>query len=380
MKIKLANFKLTLKINVLVFSAITVLVLLCSIFFSSPLEFAFNLKPNMSGIAPNTLQVHFVDVGQGDAILIRFPNNQTMLVDSGPKFAKDKLFYYINNVFFNNNEREFDYVMLTHSDEDHAGNMVQVLDSYKVNTFFRPHIFSQNLESEVLEYNPSYHGANTLTYDLVVQKLHKLQNEGMQVLFSEGGQTIKSDNEVVLELLAPNKQNYSNNNDFSPIVLVEFNNFKFMLTGDATSVVESEVLSFYNEEYLDVDVLKLGHHGSATSTSYEFLSVVKPEYAIVSAGKNNSYNHPSAQVISTIEQYDEEFSKNLSQNILQTQNVGNIVFYFNDSLEAKTMFILNVQGYLFIEWYVVGLSLSGVVVAFSAVKGVSINTGKASRV
>lgn len=360
-------------ISLLLFAIVTTILFGVSLFYSSFFETTFKLKPNLNAISQNALQVHFVDVGQGDAILIKFPNQSTMLIDSGPQSAKESLLYYIDNVFFKNQNKIFNYVLLTHSDADHSGNMVEVLNNYKVINFLRPKIYSEKLETNI---EPSFKTVNTQVYDNLIKKL---QDIDVNVTFFEGGLTIK-EGESVITFFSPNLPKYSDVNNYSPIMVIESYNSKFMLTGDATSLVEQEVLNNYQHDILDVDVLKLGHHGSKTSTSIEFLQVVKPEYAVISVAKNNSYGHPSVEVINNIYEYSLNYNSNLKDNILTTGEKGNIIFYANKNNSINFITIDKVFSYLFISWWQVVIVLVVVTDGFIIVKAIKFKTNKASNI
>ena len=120
--------------------------MLLTLFFSGDIEVALKLRPNLEGIEEDAFEVHFIDVGQGDCVAIRFPNNKTMLVDSGPLTGRKNLEEYLSAVFFDDGYNKFDYVFLTHSDIDHSGNMEYIINSYDIGCFYRPYIYSDKLE------------------------------------------------------------------------------------------------------------------------------------------------------------------------------------------------------------------------------------------
>lgn len=333
----------------LIIYGIVLVVLLCTMFFAAQLEILFNLQPDTSKIVKNSLTVHFVDVGQGDAILIKYPNNKTMLIDSGPTKAKDNLFNYINNVFFEKqNNKTFDYVMLTHPDSDHAGNMPEILQTYRVNNFIRPNILVNGLEtSESLAYM-----SDDANYAQTIILLNSLN---INTIFAEENLKIADSNYEYMHILTPVKSYYTNENNYSPISKIEFNNVSFLLTGDATTENEIEAINNYDSATLNCDVLKLGHHGSNTSTSLAFLEAVNPSAAVISAGKNNSYLHPSSEVIDRIFSFSTQNNSNLQSNLFQTQNVGNIIFSVNGNNSYLVSQIKNVNAYVFVPYWAVVL-------------------------
>ena len=143
---------------------VLLVLVIVSNFFSSQMEILLKLKPNITNSFET--QVHFIDVGQGDAIAIRFSNGKTMLIDSGTKEYKHKLQYYLDNVVLDNT-KTLDYVLLTHPDVDHSGNMEFILNNYNVKEFFRPEIY------EVFENKTPY--CENLTYRQIIQTLNKLE-------------------------------------------------------------------------------------------------------------------------------------------------------------------------------------------------------------
>lgn len=335
-----------------------VIVLSISIFFSSWFEVLLMLKPDFDKVSGDSFQVHFLDAGDGDAILVRFSTGKTMIVDSGTPDSKSKVMSYIDNVFFaNSREKVFDFAVLTHSDIDHCGNMLEILNTYKVNTFIRPQIYAGGLESGVAE-GMSFFETNN-TYAQIIAKLASLSKSGLtKVEFASFDTYYFTGIKSGIHLLSPVKNYYTSTNEYSPIMVVYDNETKVMLTGDATIDNELEVINNYDRDELDADILKLGHHGSNTSTSLEFLNAVNPKYAVVSANKKND-NHPNSVVLENIMEYN-----NHSQNdieLKQTSSLGNIIFYTNDGENIEMLNIANVDDYLFLSWWVVVLSFAVIV-------------------
>lgn len=325
---------------------VIVVLFLVSLCFSSSIETFLKLKPDLKQINSTALEVHFVDVGQGDAILVK-NNGKTMLIDSGNASKEKQLLTYINNVFFRNETNKmFNYVILTHSDADHSGNMLSILENYEVETFFRPKIYVEGLESvteqALYETNMAY--VNLIAKLKALKHTHKINVE-----YAEMGISFNlSDAQV--NILAPVKNYYSSSNEYSAVVTVEKNDSKFMFTGDATIDNELEIINNNSSSLLNVDVLKLGHHGSNTSTSLSFLEATSPSFAIVSVGEFNAENHPSSEVLNNIVSYN--LWSNTTTSVLQTANLGNIVCYVNDDFGVCYTTIANVFDYLFVSWWV----------------------------
>lgn len=275
-KIKKRHFK-----HLIIF---TLLLLLC--FFSSLLTKKFNsFKVN-----PNLMYVHYINVDQGDAILIQV-NNKNLLIDSGPKSHKKQLVKFLNDL----NISKLDYVIATHPHEDHIGNMNTVLNSYKVQSFYAPKVYSytksfeqmiDSLKSNNLKINPIKRGCNTI-------------NLGFQ---------------TNVEVFSPINDTYDNENNYSPVIKISFGNNSFLFTGDAEKEIEDKLILLNDD--LKADILKVSHHGSSSSTSDSFLNRVSPKYAIISVGKNNIYDHPNDTIISKLNTY--------KINILRTDIQNNI--------------------------------------------------------
>lgn len=322
------------------------LVMLISLLFSNSLEILFKLKPDLSKINAEALEVHFVDVGNGDAILVK-SGNTNIIIDSGEQTHEKRLLNYVNNVFFRDvKNKEFDYAILTHSDSDHSGNMLAILNNYKVKTFIRPKIYAAGLESAE---EPALY-VETKTYADLITKLFNLQvkNE-TRIIYAEMNICVIN-KDLNLNILAPVKNYYNSTNEYSTVITLEKFGKKFMLTGDATINNELEIINNNNAELLNVDVLKLGHHGSKTSTSLNFLEATSPSLAIISVGQNGEGN-PSPDVLNNILTYN--LGSNTITRVMQTSELGNIICYVNPNCGVETICINSVSDYLFVGWWVV---------------------------
>ena len=226
------------------------------------------------------LKVAFLDVGQGDAIFVEAPNGNQILIDGGPnkavlrELAKQMPFY----------DRSIDGIILTHPHLDHYGGLVDVLDNYKI-----------NLEMDSGNNNPESKG-----FDIYIKKL---EEEKAKRIFAKRGMRVNLDKAVYLDILLPviNKKGMSAHDEMVVARLVYGNN-SFLLTGDMEDNLESFLLSFGGS--IKSDVLKVGHHGSKTSTSEKFLGLVNPGLAIISAGKNNKYGHPHKEVTERLAKFE----------------------------------------------------------------------------
>ncbi len=286
-------------------------------------------------ISSGDLQVHFIDVGQGDSIAIRFPDDKTMIIDAGDSGAHDTLIPYLNDVFFENDtQREFDYALVTHSDEDHCGSMDEVYEEFQINCSIRPYQYSTSSEYEESANTYDALEVNTITYANYITAV-ELENDyadDRDIQYASAGLTITSDdatNAYLMEFLTPNEKYYSDSNDYSPIILLEYQGISMLFTGDASEGQNEELLSLISTnstlaDRLDrITVYKAEHHGSAEKgcNELDLLRAINPEYVVISCGLDNTYGHP-----------DQEFLDNLAtvnvnpENIYRTDLNQNIIF------------------------------------------------------
>lgn len=231
------------------------------------------LRSNTNIIPSNKMFVHYIDVGQGDSILIQV-NNKNLLIDSGPKDANEDLLTYLASIGLS----KLDYIVATHPHEDHIGNMYSVINKYDVGKFYAPKVEH-----------------TTSSFEKMVESL---VNKDLKInIIKAGTDTIDLGPGTKVTVFSPIKNTYDNLNNYSPIIKVEYGNNSFLFTGDSEKDIELEVSKNDN---LKSDVLKLGHHGSLTSTSPTFLNIVDPSIAVISLGANNKYGHPHDKVIALL--------------------------------------------------------------------------------
>lgn len=268
---------------------------LSALFATAVLSFVF---PLVSSPAPtNILTVTFLDVGQGDAVLIETPDSVQLLIDGGPdntvlRRLPQELPWF---------DTSLDVVLGTHPDKDHIGGLVDVLKRYKVNKI----ITTENTGET-----------------MVASSFQKgLLNEGVPVEMARAGQVYQLGASTTLTIFAPaNNPQMLESNTASIVARLSYGEIDFMLTGDAPSSIEEYLVKMYGSE-LQSEVLKLGHHGSKTSSSDVFLDTVTPRYAVVSAGKDNSYGHPHQNVVEAVSM------RNIT--LLNTADAGSITFETN---------------------------------------------------
>jgi competence protein ComEC len=224
------------------------------------------------------LTVKVLDIGQGDAILIRAAG-QTVLVDTGDIGTRDKLVEYIKKEGITT----IDKVIITHPHADHLGGMLGILENFKVSQI--------------------YDSGQTTTTALYRKYLSLVQKKEIPFTVLTAGTEIEITDEIKLKVFAPEKPfiTESDLNNNSVVTKLMYRNFSMLLTGDAEKESEARMLKAYRTE-LKSNVLKVGHHGSNTSSSVDFLKAVAPEVAVISLGANNDYHHPHP---TTLKRYEE---------------------------------------------------------------------------
>lgn len=314
------------------------------------------------------LEVHFLNIGQGDAIFIQSPNRNSMLIDSGPQ--NEKVISEVQK-FKNIFDRNISALLITHADADHIGSMKKVMEDFEYQVFMHGGLRAdtnlfKDLMSEVNSANNADKNKSIVLTAGMNIILDSEKNIKFEVLFPDFNFQIdayKNCREKVLAKQAtsktPSKSSKSNKKDTclkflnietnlnSIVGRLSYGSTSFMLTGDAPIEVERFIISKYkNQNYenpksknggsrinttdIQSDVLKLGHHGSKTSTSPEFLEAVRPSYAIVSAGKDNRYGHPHKKVLDTIETFRKSAFENSHldfEGVYRTDIDGTISFY-----------------------------------------------------
>lgn len=224
-------------------------------------------------VLSGNIEVHFINVGQGDATYIEMPDGTDILIDAGKSNYGNTVVNYLNS---QEKGMDLDYLISTHPDADHVGGMQEVFKQLNVKNF----------------YYPADAPHNTQTWKNV---LSLANTEGCKILDSKPG-TVISGGGATLKFIHPTKD-YSDNNEDSVVGLLDYNNTEVILTGDAEAITEQDMVS--QNLVPDVDVLKVGHHGSNTSTTQEFLNKAKPEYAVISVGEN-SYGHPTQNILNRL--------------------------------------------------------------------------------
>ena len=247
-----------------------------------------NGMTSVSTFSGDTLRVNYIDVGQGDSIFIQLPNNETMLIDAGEAYKSENVINYLNNLGI----KKIDYVVGTHPHTDHIGGLEEVINTFDIGSIYMPRASSTSKTYEDL--------------------LTTISNKGLKVKTAKSGVVVLDDDNLKLEFIAPNSDSYSELNNYSAVLKLTYLDNTFLFMGDAETLSEDEIT--YD---VDADVIKVGHHGSDSSSGIEFVKKVSPEYAIIMVGEGNSYNHPYQSIIDRYE--------NVGAKVLRTDLDGNIV-------------------------------------------------------
>lgn len=255
------------------------------------------------------LEVIFLDVGQGDSVFIETPSGFQMIIDAGPN---SKVVRELSN-FLPFYDRKIDLLLATHSDSDHVAGFVEILNRFKVNGYSQNYFLDED-------------SLNTEIYK-------SIDEDKIDQYFLKSGHKIILDKEenIYLEVLWPPENHIEkDNNDNSIITRIVYGDSKIMLTGDASIEIEEKLIQNLNtEQNLQSNILKLGHHGSKTSTSLDFLQNVNPDFVIVSAGKDNRFGHPHQEVLDNVQKISQNLNKQIK--ILETSSLGSIHFRSNGS-------------------------------------------------
>jgi len=241
-----------------------------------------------------SLEIVFLDVGQGDATLITTPGGRQILIDGGKyRNIGTGLSSYMS-VF----DRSIDVIVATHPDTDHTGGLVAVVDEYTVDAFYHPALVQ---------------GASAARELSARVEKKQITSENLSA-----GDIVELEPGIILEVLSPPPTIVSNEpNEHSLVFRLVYGDISVMLMADASVYNEFDILNFFPEK-IEADVLKIGHHGSRTSTAENFVDAVNPDYAVISAGCDNNFGHPHASVMETL------FSQQIE--IFDTCTDGDVVF------------------------------------------------------
>lgn len=283
-----------MKKNKYLFSLVAVLILASFLYFQvhnpeKPDEVISDKQNYENGL----LCVKYIDVGQGDSEFILLPNGETILIDAGESSSGKNVISAVKEMSVD----KIDYLIATHPHADHIGGMPEVIDSFDIGRIYMP--------------KTEYSSKTYLTL------LEKIDEKNLKITAVKSGTQMISTDEVTAEFIAPTINEYDSLNDYSAVLRLTYGDTSFLFTGDSEIKSEQDMLSSGYD--LSADVLKVGHHGSDTSSSEKFLSAVNPDYSIISCGINNKYSHPSAATLDKLSA--------INTKVFRTDKMGTITVY-----------------------------------------------------
>jgi competence protein ComEC len=235
-----------------------------------------------------------LDIGQGDALFIESPTGTQILVDGGPPRKILSALSRVMSPF----DRHIDAIIITNPDQDHIAGFEEILKVYKVDQVFEPGTYNdskiyQNIKTEI-------------------------ENKNIPDMLASKGMRLNMGGGTVIDILFPDRDvSFWDSNDGSIVAKLTYGKTSVMLTGDATSETEKIILNEYSKQVLASTILKVGHHGSRTSTSEDFVKAVTPAYALISDGKDNNYGHPHQDTLDTLNQF--------GTKVFRTDTLGTII-------------------------------------------------------
>lgn len=236
------------------------------------------------------LELHFIDVGQGDCTLIITPNKSTILIDSGTENQKERVIKYLNK----ENIKKIDLLIGTHSDSDHIGSMDKIIKNFEIKKFTMPNYFDKNKD--------------------FIEIINICRKKNLNIIKAHKNMSFSFDNNISIKFLNPDNDE-SNANNSSIASLLKFKNNSFLFLGDIDSKEEMQLLEKYPN--LKVDMLKIAHHGSKNSYNNYFYNTIQFKIALISCGYENKYNHPHKIVLERL--------YILNKYIFRTDLQGNII-------------------------------------------------------
>ncbi|PIR57635.1 MAG: MBL fold metallo-hydrolase [Parcubacteria group bacterium CG10_big_fil_rev_8_21_14_0_10_38_31] len=250
----------------------------------------------------STLMVAFLDIGQGDAIFIETPNGNQVLIDGG---RNKKVLEELGKIipFY---DKSIDVLIATHPDADHIGGLPEVIKNFDISLVMEP-------------------GASSDT-NIYKEFRRVISEKNIQTIQARQGMKINLDENAYLEILFPNQDvDGWDTNDASIVARLIYGENSFLFTADSPQKIENYLASVYQDN-LKTDILKVGHHGSKTSSSETFLGYTNPDYAIISAGRDNTYGHPHQEVMKRLEDFGIPTLRTDELGTIRIQSDGNKLY------------------------------------------------------
>lgn len=253
---------------------------------------AGQLSGPLQPLAPGEMRVSVIDVGQGDSILVQLPDGQTILEDASVSEEGPTVTAYLKQQGI----ARIDHLVATHPHADHIGGLLDIVPAFDIGKVYMPKVTT-----------------NTRTFERL---LEEIRDKGLTITTAKTGVAMLQQGSVQAVFVAPSGSPHDDLNDWSAVTRLQYGETAFLLTGDAEVESEREMLASGTE--LRADVLKVGHHGSDSSTSEEFLEAVDPSYAVISVGADNDYGHPRQEILDRLQQ--------AGVQVYRTDQDGTVVF------------------------------------------------------
>jgi beta-lactamase superfamily II metal-dependent hydrolase len=233
------------------------------------------ISPHLTAEAKDkTMDVHFIDVGQADSILIQTPRGKNLLIDAGDEQSSKELVEYLKV----RNIKTLDALIATHPHHDHIGGMSRIMNEFTVKAFYMPDLNH---------------------YTNAFRDLHKaVSKKGIMIFKAKAGDKIEVESGIKIKIIAPLRGHYDSLNDYSYVMKLIYKQTSFLLMADAGEQSETALLD--RGVNVKADIIKIGHHGANTGTTLPFLKEVDPEAAVISVGNRNPYGYPSKVVINRL--------------------------------------------------------------------------------
>lgn len=339
----------------IIFISILLIITIFGMVFSFSLNRVFNnvkveQTPKIS--INNALEAHILDVGQAECILVKLPENKLLVYDTGLEENGKFILNYIKN---NLNKTVIDYLILSHTDLDHIGGAICLIDNLEVKNIVRPIVKSVNstFDETNLVANYNFSALDDETYANTLKKIY----EETEFVYEADYKNVENLNNLFdgdsynIEFYIPHYYTSSNMNDFSSVITITYMGKTLMITGDATERTEKNLLNNYSVP--NVDFLIVAHHGSSTSSSFEFLEKIRPEYAYISVDKNNTYGHPSQETLNKLIYLNVKETR-----IYSTAKLGTVVLAFNGKNIENTFNAFSIKtGYIIVGLWIVVIVL-----------------------
>lgn len=245
------------------------------------------------------LTVEYIDIGQGDSSLIRLPDGRNMLIDGGTQATANQITEHLKNLGIDS----IDIVVATHPHEDHIGGLDDVINNFEIGEVFMPQISERDMPT-------------TRIYEHL---LTAVKSKGCSVSRAAAGTVISNEDHLKIDCLSPAESDYGNLNNYSVVIRMIYYDITFLFMGDAETEIENRLIKDYPD--LDADIIKVGHHGSTTSSSTKFIKKISPAVAVISCGIDNRYGHPRPEILSRY--------RKAGTDIYRTDKQGNITVKCN---------------------------------------------------